>query len=55
LNLYFRGNFNQSGAILIEFKFIKAFLAMMRLKNVLTAFADFTWESLDIDEQTFED
>ena len=35
--------------------FIKAFRELMRIKNILTAFADFKWEDLAMAEQLFED
>lgn len=38
-----------------ELEFIKAFRELMRLKNVLSSFADFKWEDLKMDEQLFED
>jgi type I restriction enzyme, R subunit len=38
-----------------EFEFVKAFREIMRVKNVLASFADFSWDDLPIDEQTFED
>ena len=38
-----------------ELEFVKAFRELMRLKNVLSAFADFSWEDLEMTEQTFED
>jgi len=38
-----------------ELEFIKAFRELMRLKNVLTTFADFKWEDLVMNEQLFED
>ncbi len=38
-----------------ELKFIKAFRDLMRVKNVLTSFSDFTWEDLEMNEQLFED
>jgi type I restriction enzyme R subunit len=38
-----------------ELEFIKAFRELMRIKNILTAFADFKWESLAMGEQLFED
>lgn len=38
-----------------ELEFIKAFRELMRIKNILTAFADFKWESLAMSEQLFED
>lgn len=38
-----------------ELEFIKAFRELMRLKNVLSTFADFTWSDLAMTEQSFED
>jgi len=38
-----------------ELEFIKAFRNLMRLKNTMSAFADFSWESLSLTEQEFED
>lgn len=38
-----------------ELEFIKAFRELIRIKNILTAFADFKWESLAMGEQLFED
>ena len=38
-----------------ELEFIKAFRELMRIKNVLTTFADFSWDDLAMDEQRFED
>lgn len=38
-----------------EVAFVQAFRALMRAKNVLGAFTDFSWDDLPIDEQTFED
>jgi type I restriction enzyme R subunit len=38
-----------------ELEFIKAFRELMRIKNVLTTFADFGWEDLVMGEQLFED
>lgn len=38
-----------------ELEFIKAFRELMRLKNVLTTFVDFTWNDLAMGEQLFED
>lgn len=38
-----------------ELAFIKAFRELMRLKNVLTTFADFSFADLSMSEQTFED
>jgi type I restriction enzyme R subunit len=37
-----------------EQSFVKAFRALLRIKNVLASFADFNWDNLGIDEQTFE-
>ncbi|MBK7370908.1 MAG: type I restriction endonuclease subunit R [Saprospiraceae bacterium] len=37
-----------------EQSFVKAFRALLRIKNVLASYADFSWETLGIDEQTFE-
>ena len=37
-----------------ELAFIQAFRALLRAKNVLESYADFSWEGLGIDEQTFE-
>lgn len=37
-----------------ELEFIKAFRELIRIKNVLTSFADFTWEDLSMGEQLFE-
>jgi type I restriction enzyme R subunit len=36
-------------------KFIQAFRALMRIKNVLVSFADFSWTDLPMTEQSFED
>lgn len=36
-----------------EQAFIKAFRALLRAKNVLESYTDFTWEGLGIDEETF--
>jgi type I restriction enzyme, R subunit len=36
-----------------EAAFIKAFRALLRAKNVLESYADFSWEGLGIDEDTF--
>ena len=36
-------------------EFVKFFRELLRLKNVLTSFSEFTFASLEIDEQTFED
>ncbi|UTW65838.1 type I restriction endonuclease subunit R [bacterium SCSIO 12643] len=38
-----------------ELNFIKAFRDLMRIKNILSAFSDFNWESLQMSEQEFED
>lgn len=38
-----------------ELEFIKAFRELIRIKNILTAFADFKWSDLAIEEQKFED
>jgi len=38
-----------------ELEFVQAFRALIRAKNVLTSFADFDWEDVPMDEQTFED
>jgi type I restriction enzyme R subunit len=38
-----------------ELEFIKAFRELMRIKNILVAFADFKWPDLAMGEQLFED
>lgn len=38
-----------------ELRFIQAFRALMRIKNILTAFSDFKWEDLKMTEQLFND
>lgn len=38
-----------------ELEFVQAFRELMRIKNVLSSFADFTFEDLDIPAQEFED
>lgn len=38
-----------------ELSFVKAFRELMRIKNILTSFADFSWEDLSMSEQQFED
>lgn len=38
-----------------ELDFIKAFRELMRIKNILTAFSDFKWIDLSMQEQQFED
>lgn len=37
-----------------ELAFIKAFRDLIRVKNVLTSFSDFSWDDLAMTEQTFE-
>jgi type I restriction enzyme, R subunit len=37
-----------------ELQFIQAFRALLRAKNVLESYTDFSWADLEIDEQTFE-
>jgi type I restriction enzyme, R subunit len=37
-----------------ELAFIQAFRALLRIKNVLESYSDFSWNDLGIDEQTFE-
>lgn len=37
-----------------ELAFVQAFRSLMRIKNVLESYTDFTWEDLGIDEETFE-
>lgn len=38
-----------------ELEFIKSFRDLMRIKNILTAFSDFKWDDLAMNEQLFED
>lgn len=38
-----------------ELEFVKAFRDLIRLKNILSCFSDFSFDSLAMDEQTFED
>lgn len=38
-----------------ELEFIKAFRELIRIKNILSAFADFNWQDLAMNEQLFED
>jgi len=38
-----------------ELAFIQAFRDLMRIKNIIASFSDFTWRDLQISEQTFED
>ncbi|PCJ22830.1 MAG: deoxyribonuclease HsdR [Flavobacteriales bacterium] len=37
-----------------ELEFVKAFRELMRVKNVLTTFTEFSYDDLQMDEQTFE-
>lgn len=46
---------NELQTELDELEFIKAFRELMRIKNILTAFADFKWQDLSMNEQLFED
>lgn len=38
-----------------ELEFVKAFRELMRLKNILSGFSDFSFDDLNMDAQTFED
>lgn len=38
-----------------ELEFIKAYRELIRIKNILAAFADFKWDDLAMSEQLFED
>ncbi|MFA0630762.1 type I restriction endonuclease subunit R, partial [Vibrio sp. 10N.222.49.A3] len=38
-----------------ELEFVKAFRELMRLKNILSTFADFDFDDVALDEQSFED
>lgn len=38
-----------------QLEFIKAFRELMRLRNILSTFADFSFDNLDMDAQLFED
>jgi type I restriction enzyme R subunit len=38
-----------------ELEFVKAFRELMRLKNILSTFADFDFNDVELDEQGFED
>lgn len=38
-----------------ELEFVQAFRELMRIRNILTAFADFKWEDQQMSEQQFED
>jgi type I restriction enzyme R subunit len=37
-----------------ELAFVQAFRALLRTKNVLASYTDFSWDELGIDEQTFK-
>lgn len=37
-----------------ELSFVQAFRSLLRIKNVLESYSDFSWEDLGMDEQTFE-
>jgi type I restriction enzyme R subunit len=37
-----------------EAAFVQAFRAVLRIKNVLQSYTDFSWEDIGLDEQTFE-
>lgn len=37
-----------------ELDFIKAFREIIRLKNIMTSFADFSFDDIELEEQTFE-
>jgi type I restriction enzyme R subunit len=37
-----------------ELAFVQAFRALLRIKNALVTYSDFTWDDLGMDEQTFE-
>lgn len=37
-----------------ELNFIKAFREIIRLKNIMTSFVDFSFEDIELEEQTFE-
>lgn len=37
-----------------ELAFVKAFRALLRAKNILISYTDFSWDELGIDEQTFK-
>ena len=39
----------------MELAFIKAFRELMRIRNMLTSFADFRWDDLPMNRQSFED
>lgn len=38
-----------------KLQFVQAFRALMRIKNILTSFADFDRDQIDMDDQSFED
>ncbi|NQY66707.1 MAG: type I restriction endonuclease subunit R, partial [Flavobacteriales bacterium] len=38
-----------------QMAFIQAFRKLMRIRNVLASYVEFTWDELPMDEQTFED
>jgi type I restriction enzyme R subunit len=38
-----------------ELEFVKAFRKLMQIKNILSSFADFSWDDLPMAEQEFED
>lgn len=38
-----------------EFAFVKAFRQLIRVKNIISAFTEFTWEDIDMNEQLFDD
>lgn len=38
-----------------ELAFVTAFRRLIRIKNIMTSFSDFSWEDVDIEEQLFED
>lgn len=38
-----------------KFEFIKAFRELMRLKNILSTFTDFSFDNLEMEEQLYED
>jgi type I restriction enzyme R subunit len=38
-----------------ELEFVQAFRDLLRLKNILNSFSDFSWEDIGIEEQEFED
>jgi type I restriction enzyme R subunit len=35
--------------------FVRAFRELMRLRNILTSFSDFSWDDLPMNAQSFED